>query len=410
MTARLLLALTLIAASVVASPATVGAEDGCEAPQVNVLSEAEAAVSRPALRSPSEYALSNVYAQNSLATKPQFVYAEAGPQYAGAFEALAPVGSPPPPRAVSAYPAEDIPDQDDETWGGTSTTEVTPVSAFAASSGAQVLGVGDATTSNGRSFATTVVECDTVTVIAGWETSDVVLAPGVSYEQLGETVTLVVGPDGASADVDVTAVRSGEADAVPIGGRPADPVSDPMRDNGGPTLEAGEPRTETGDGYASASGGGFNFLFADPETGQGAAYRIGSVNASITVLGALEAPVAVSEATASPASGSLSTGALPARREPAASSASTLTGTPPPPSDLAVQAIQSVLVSNVDTITFRVVRRSWLALWALLAAMATITASWTTVVVGRRRFPTLDWIARQSARSSRRFRSMYLRW
>lgn len=405
MKVRLLLVGVLVAASG-GIGGVASAAGSCETPRVNVLTDAEAAVSRPALRAPSEYALSNVYAQNQLVTKPQFVYAEAGPQYAGAFEALAPAGTPPPPRAVSAYPSDDIPDDDEESWGGTSTTEVTSTSALATSAGSHDPGVEGLSLDSGRSFVTTVVECETTTIIAGWKANNVVVGAGTAYEQLGETVTLVVGPDGSSADVEVTAVRADEGGEVPVEGRPLDPFTDPMREGGGPTLEAGEPRTETADGYASATGGGFNFLFADPETGQGANYRIGSVVATITVLGELTEPIAPPVTAITPET----IPAAPPVQPTAEGTTSARTGTPPAPSAEAVRTVETQLVSDVEALTLEVSDRNWLPLWALLAVAVLGGSWWATVAVGRHDYPTLDWIARRSGRSGARFIAQYLRW
>lgn len=380
------------------------AQRSCATPTVNVLTDAEAAVSRPALRSPGEYALSNIYSLNQLATKPQFVYAEAGPQFAGAFEALAPAGSPPPPRAVSAHPSEDIPDEDTEDWGGSSTTATTPVSAFATSTGPGHLveGLGDATVAT--SFVSTVVECDTVTIVAGWSANDVRLGPDLAFEVLGEIVTLVVGPTGSSATVETTALRSGETDS-PLEGRPLDPFTDPVRDGGGPTIEAGEPRTETSGGRASATGGGFNFTLTDPETGQGASYRIGSVNATIEVLGRIAPPAVPSTVVTSE-----DTVSAPPVESTVIGTGASVTGDPPPASERAVAGMETALVRETTSMSIEVTHRSWLVVWALLGLLAATGAGWGTVAVGRRWFPTLDWIARRSARVSRRLIVQYLRW
>lgn len=412
MTRRVLLGIVALSAAL-AGPAggsalgIAGAQESCESPRVHVLSEGEAAVSRPALRSPSEYALSNVYALNQVATRPQYTYAEAGPQYTGAFEALAPPGSPPPPRATAAYPSEDIPDDDEEVWGGTSTTGVTSNSATASSSAAEDIGIeGILGLKGGTSFVSTVVDCETVTIVAGWTVSDITIAPGLAFEQLGETVTLVVGPDGSAADVDTTAIRSDGVE-LPIDGRPLDDVTDPIRENGGPTLEAGEPRTETGDGYAAATGGGFNFMFLDPEAGQGAGFRIGSVEATINVLGEIPPPRS-SDGGADDVPESITV--PPAQGPTTVGTDSDSTGTPPAPSEQATASIDAQLVRNTTATTLEVGTRNWLPLWALLAATALALVYAGSVAVGRTSYPTLDWIARRSIRSASRFVSLYLRW
>lgn len=383
------------------------AQETCGSPLVHVLSEGEAAVSRPALRSPSEYALSNVYALNQVATRPQYTYAEAGPQYTGAFEALAPSDTPPPPRAVAAFPSEDIPDDDEEVWGGTSVTGVTSTSATASSSAANDIGIDELLgMDGGNSFVSTVVDCETVTIVAGWSVSDITLAPGLSFQQLGETVTLVVGPEGSSADVDTTAIRSDGLE-LPLEGRPLDPITDPIRENGGPTVEAGEPRTETGDGYAAASGGGFNFLFLDPEAGQGAGFRIGSVEATINVLGQIPPPREFDDGDEE------TPGAItvpPAQGPTTVGTDSDSTGTPPAPSEQAAASIDAQLVRNTTATTLEVGTTNWLPLWAFVATAALAVVYGGGVAVGRTTYPTLDWIARRSLRSASRFASLYLRW
>lgn len=403
--AEVIAAAALVGLSVAAPAQGVGAQD-CAAPTVNVLTSVEAAVTRPALRSPAEYGLSNVYAMNELATKPQFVYSEAGPQYAGAFEALAPAGTPPPPRSVAAHPSQDIPDDDEEDWGGRSRSTVTPVSAFASSVGAPPLGIGIAS-DVARSFATTVVECDVITVIAGWSAADVVAPDGTSFELLGETVTLVVGPSGSSSSVEVTAVAPDGTSLVPLAGRPLDPLTDPIRDNGGPSLDVGEARTATAPGSASASGGGFDLLFTDPESGQGAAFRIGSVQASIEVLGPL---VANSARPGSIPAVPPSTGSTPSAAAAGVGDRTSVTGAPPAPSSSATELVETVLVQDISTQLLEVGRRDWRLAAALAALLTLAAATGGAFAVGRHRYPTLDWIARRSERGSVRFVRQYLRW
>ncbi len=405
MRARLALAATVVAAATLV-PVVPSSAQACDTPLVNVLAAGEAAVSRPALRSPSEYALSNVYALNELATKPQFVYSEAGPQYAGAFEALAPPGSASPPRSVSGYPSEDQPDQHEEDWGGISTTSVTPTSAVATSTGAAAVGVGDLVLDGGRSFISTAVECETVTIIAGWQFTDVTLAPGLEFEQLGETVTIVVGPDGSSSDVEVHAIRAGEAVDLPIEGRPLDPFTNPMAAGGGPTVEVGEPRTETGDGFAKASGGGINVLQLDPETGQGAGYRLGSVEAAINVLGELAPP-----ASDAPVDEPIESVVVPPPTGPTTTGVdSSQTGSPPPPAAAAEESLALELIRDTTSMTLEVTSRNWLLAWAFLALVVVGCAWGGVVAVGRNTYPTFDWIARRSADGAVRFVATYLRW
>ncbi len=406
------LALALVGSTAVVAPAA--AEGSCAGPTVNVLVRAEAAVSRPALRSPQEYALSNVYASVDLATRPQFVYAEAGPQYAGAFEALAPAGSPPPPRSVAAHPSPDIPDDHTEDWGGTSRTSVTPTSGSAASTGSRDLGIPGLRAASSSSFATTVVECDVVTVVAGWQASGVVLGPGASVDSMTETVTLVVGPDGASADVEAEVSGAEGVTVIPLEGRPADPVTDPIREGGGPRVEAGEPRTETRDGYAAATGGGFTLVFTDPEAGSGAAYSIGATNAEIDVLGALEAsPADGGAGSVEQAAPPVTADERPAPRPavvPASASPSSATGTPPAPSRRATEEIAVALLDDAEVFLLTVRSRTWSPLAGLVGTVVLAGALAGAVAVGRHRFPTLEWIARRTVRGSRRFSTTYLRW
>ncbi len=380
---------------------------GCAQPTVNVLVKAESAVSRPVIASPSEYGLSNVYSQISQATKPLFTYAEAGPQFLGPFEALTPAGTPPPPRAVSAYPSDDIPDHATSSWGGESRTDVSPITASAASSGARKLGVGGVTSDGSRSWATSVVECDVVTVIAGWAASNVVFAPGVTADQIGETITLVVGPKGSSAKVDVTLTGLSGVEPVPVAGRPADPFTDPTREGGGPRIEAGEPRTHADNKGATASGGGFNFLLTDPKTGQGAGYRIGSVNADIKVLGALsfEHPDTVEGG---------GTGRPPTQPPITDSKTPTVVGrevagSPPPPSKQA-EAIANTVLNTATIAAITVTTRSWYWLFAVLATLAVLGALGLTGELAPERFPTLHWVVRQGDRVRRRFAAVYLKW
>lgn len=404
---RLALAAAAVALAV-STPATSGAQPDCSTPTTNALLSAEAAISRPALRSPTEYGLSNTYAQIEQATFPQYVYAEAGPQFAGAFEALAPAGTPPPPRAVAAYPSEDIPDEATSDWGGVSHAQVTSTSSSASSSGGRELGVGEATAENSRAWVASTVECDVITVIAGWSASNVVLAPGVTATEMGERVTLVVSPTGSSADIEVTLVGLEGAEDATIEGRPLDPISEPTREGGGPTVEAGEPHAESGADGAYASGGGFNLLFVDPEAGSGAGYRIGSIEAKVDVLG--DIAVATSPDVSEP---------VPVVDQPvisppapiAAAPAPTrsVTGSPPPPSETALQ-IERVATTDVAFSAVTVTTRSWFPLAVFLAVLATVATSYGTARVNRERFPTLDWLFVKGDRKALRFVATYLKW
>jgi hypothetical protein len=387
---RLAAAGLVVASVALVPPPPAGAAAECNLQPAQSLTSAEAAVSRPALRSPSEYGLSNVYARTELATRPDFVYAEAGPQYAGAFEALLPVGTPPPPRAVSAYPSEDIPDADAEDWGGHSETKVTGSSAFASSTGSTDLGVPGLHAETARSFTSTVVVCNVITIVAGWSAANVTFGDGPRFEQIGQQVTLVVGPRGSSSKVETTTVPAG---------RPFAPFTDPMEQGGGPKLEIGDPTTATAPGTATATGGGFYFLQTDPATGQGAGYRIGSVEASIRVV----VPGAVK------AAGAPKSEALPPLPPPTQSSVST-TGDAPAPAAAAVAPLRTALVSDTVTDLLEVTSPNVAMLGLFASFLAVVTASVTTVVLGRRRSLTLDWIARRAVAGATRFGTMYLRW
>ncbi|WP_436795091.1 hypothetical protein [Actinospongicola halichondriae] len=397
--------------AVLAVPSTSAAQADCEQPTVNTLITAESAVSRPVIASPGEYALSNVYSLVEQATRPLFTYAEAGPQYAGAFEALLPKTTPSPPRSVSAHPSTDIPDDHSEDWGGQSTTSVTPTSASAASVGGRSLGVGEATAETVRSWVTSTVECDVVTVIAGWAASEVVLAPGVTVDQMGERVTLVVGPDGSSADVETTLVGVGGAIGPDLDGRPTDPLTDPITENGGPVIEAGEPRTEADAEGASASGGGFNFLLTDPSTGQGAGYRVGSVNVAIEILGALDPsdPTSVDENANPFEDGGALAGNAPTIDPPANVAPHSESGSPPDPSDAALE-VERVSVTNTVLSSVEVTTRSWYPLVLTVAVLLALAVSIGLGRLARGRFPTLDWIFVKSDRRILRFLAVYVRW
>ena len=387
-----------VAVPVFAVPASAGPD--CSQPTVQALVAGEAAVSRPVIASPGEYALSNAYSLVEVATKPQFTYAEAGPQYAGAFEALLPAGSPTLVRAVSAFPSEDIPDENEARWGGTSRTRVTANSASSASTGLPLGELSGITADSARSWVTATVECDVVTVLAGWEMTNVVVVPGVGARLLGESLTLVVGPDGASASVDTTLVGAEGIDEVPVEGRPTDPFTDPMAASGGPRVDVGEPRTHTDATGASASGGGFNFLLTDPDTGQGAGFRIGSINADIKILGTLS--------SGSPRSGGPN-GADDGAEGSGVGLDRAVTGSPPPVSPTAVAAAREV-VRGTEVSSIVTTERSWFWPLAALAAALLVVAAGGLGLVDERRFPTLAWIVRRADRLRSRFTTVYLRW
>ena len=391
----------------------------CAVPTVNTLISAEAAVSRPVIASPSEYGLGNVYSQISQATKPLFTYAEAGPQYAGVFEALAPAGTPPLIRAVSAYPSEDIPDDSTAEWGGTSHTVVSSSSASAESNGARSLGVGGATAKGARSWTTSTVVCDVVTIVAGWGASEVVLAPGVTASQMGEVLTMIIGPGGGSAKVDTTLVGLSGAQAVQLEGRPADGFTDPVRAGGGPRVEAGAPRTSADRKGGTASGGGFNFLFTDPGTGQGAGYRIGSIAASVSILGPLGKTIQSVPGGGDGVGGdAIAAASRPGRGTrtangvliPTYSGSTSAAPADASPAATAVGPSAAVDITDAFLSSVTVTSRSWV--WAVLLGglMLMLGAAAAMARVWPSRFPTLAWLVRNSDRSASRLAAVYLKW
>ena len=397
---RILVALAVGASWLPVSVA--GAEATCEVPTIQALIASEAAVGRPVLRAPSEMALSNVYSLIEQATSPPFAYAEAGPQFTGVFEAIAPPGSPPPPRAVAAFPAEDVPDLDEEDWGGRSTTSVTATTASASSvvDGGAV-DLGGVTAEAARSWTATDVSCDVITVVAGWSASGVVLAPGIAIGQIGQEVTLVVSPEGSSADVAVTITDVAGTPLPVIDGNQLAALTGPIRDNGGPTIRVATVDAEATAAGATASGGGFDFLLTDPATGQGAGVRIGSIEASVDVLGA----VPTDGRRPAPPVEAAPAGSVPLPTQPVR----VAFGDPPAPAPVAQRFTQPVSSEQVLT-AITVTSRSWAVPATLGAMAATAGVAYALARALRGRFPTLDWVLVRLDRRTGRFRAAYLRW
>ena len=156
-------------------------------------------------------------------------------------------------------------------------------------------------------------------------------------------------------------------------------------------------------------GGGFNFLFLDPSTGQGAGYRIGSINASIEILGALAAPTSP-EIAAAPVVADPAPARVPAVvSRPANTTPRSVSGSPPAPSPTALQIERAAVTGSVVS-AIEITTTNWYPLYLALALALAFGVTLGSARAGRGRFPTLDWIFTKADRRALRFVAVYLRW
>jgi hypothetical protein len=429
---------TLLTTAVVAGPLAAAGDVPCN----DVVSSARATstVGRVDAANGAALAAPAYYSQLIYDSIPQVAYDQSGPVTTGQLEdptgtnpqtiiptvyGFLPVDPPPDPepfpdgtpyipappvlgRAEAAYPTlQGIP-QDDEGRAGTSTSEAHAYPTYArgrASGG----GVGDVDGGyrTGTAFTSAVFECETLTLVVGWEATGVVTATG-TIPSVSQIATLVISPSGASADVATNVAEETEEGQPVIDGRPLDPVFDPFNQNG-TYVDVGEPRITVEDGFAKVEGGGIRYGTADPSRNDTYTfYTLGSLLGEVTLLSVLPAaaastPDATSTASPAdtPASPPGSTTAVVGRE----------VGDPPTPSAAATTfaaaqvqgaAITEDLVTGSETVLP--------ALLGVVAAALIARVLWVAADRARRRFPTAGFAVDRLREGQRRFRTTYLTW
>lgn len=423
----LLTALALVAVSV--TPPVTASTYPCRDVQTSAV--VESAVIRPRAQQGAELPLPAIYSAVEYQSRPASTYAVAGPYTLGVFEGtpfdpdsvpgaafglipvpvpiappavdtpLEPVPQPPPyGRAEAAYPVETIPDDSSASWGpGRSAARVDAAGGSARASGV-VAGSGSTpSVESAGSWSVTRFECAVLTVVAGWTATGITHGGG-RIDSISQTLTMAVGPTGSRAEVVTDAGRPGGAD-----GQPLAPFTDPFNAQSRQTVEVGEPRVETGNGFARVSGGAVRISFGDPErSDQRIEFRLGSIEAAVQIEGEFFYPsggMIVEEGPTEVRNTS------PSRREFRSES-----GQPPEPSPQAVAAGTEALRTASRSRDYRVdaATDAGPVLLGLVGLLALVAAATGAAVSNRDRWPTAAFALDRSAALGRRFRDTYLRW
>lgn len=314
-------------------------------------------------------------------------------------------------RAEAAYPTlQGIP-QDSESSVGVTQAEAHAYPTYsegrASSSG---LGGADGGVRSASAFTRSTLECETLTLVVGWEASGVVTAGG-TIPSMSQVATLVVSPSGASVDV-VTHVAEETEEGVPIiDGRPLQNEALDAFNEQGTYVDVGEPRVSAEDGRATVTGGGIRYGTADPSRNDTYTfYTIGSLQGLVELVSVLP-PFEDAPDSAAPAP-------PPSAPQPPTITRSgqttTITGTagePPAPSAdaqefVAAQLQLAGITEDITTGSFSV----WPILLGLLAVGVVGRTAWYAAERGRDRFPTagfaVDWFRARGTR----FATTYLQW
>lgn len=315
-------------------------------------------------------------------------------------------------RAEAAFPIlQGIP-QDSENSFGPAQSEAhaypTYSSGRASSSG---IGGADGAVRKGSAFTNSVLECETLTLIVGWEASGVVTAGG-TIPSMSQIATLVVSPEGASVDVATNVAEETEEGVPVIEGRTLDPVTDPFNEQG-TYLDIGEPRIEIEDGRARVWGGGIRYGTADPSRNDTYTfYTIGSLEGLVEFVSVLPPPTE-GDGDAGPTAPPPATGG--GRGGPVDGQTTTVvtesSGTPPRPSAAAEDfaAAQIQLAGITEDLT-----TGSTSLWPLLLASLALAiigrTAWFAADRSRERFPTAGFAVDWFRVRGQRFSATYLEW
>ncbi len=314
-------------------------------------------------------------------------------------------------RAEAAFPTlQGIP-QDSENSAGTMQSEAHAYPTYsqgrATSTGLGGIGAGSA-------FTRATMDCETLTLVVGWEASGVVTSGG-TIPSMSQIATLVVTPQGASVDV-ATNVADETEDGTPIlDGQPlANPILDEFN-NQGTFVDVGEPRITVEDNRATVSGGGIRVGTADPERNDTLTFfTLGSLDGAVEFTAILP-PFSAPEN--SPSQSDVSAPPL-APNPDSGDGAQTTTsvtesaGPAPPDASAAAQefATQQIQLAGV-TQDLTTGSTSLLPLLLALVAIVMIgRTAWFAADKGRDRFPTagftVDWLRARG----QRFSTSYLSW
>lgn len=399
----------------------------------DILSSAtvEAAVARPKAQQGADLPLPAVYSAVEYQSRPASTYAVAGPYTLGVFEGtpfdpdtvpgaavgliplpvpvappavdtpVEPVAQPAPyGRAEAAFPVESIPDDTEATWGpGRSQARVGPTGGEARAAGAIAGGAAVPAIEAAGSWSVTRFSCETLTVVAGWTASNLTY-PGGRIDAVTQRLTLAVSPEGSTAEVVTDAGRPSGLDDQPLA-----PFTDPFNANSGQTVEVGEPRVETGRGYARVAGGVVRISFGDPErSDQRIELRLGSLQAEVRFEGAFAPVGRLGGPAPTPVSGERRTGARQVVRAEA--------GAPPVVSADAVAAggPRARLAGRSQDYRAATGADAGVVLLSLLAVAALIGAGGLGASLNRARWPTAAFALDRVGDLARRFRDTYLRW
>lgn len=316
-------------------------------------------------------------------------------------------------RSEAAFPPlQGIP-QDSEATAATTRSEA-HASPTHSQGRASSIGLGgpDGSIRSGSAFTHASMDCETLTLVVGWEASGVVTAGG-TIPSMSQVATLTVSPDGATVEVATNVAQETEEGVPIIEGRPLDAITGPFNEQG-TFIDVGEPRVSVEGGRASVSGGGIRYGTADPSRNDTFTfYTLGSLEGVVehqSVLPPRGAPLLPAAVPPPPAS-SAAAGA-PVRVDGVTTTVITeVAGNPPRPAEAALEfvAAQVQLAGLTDDLTTGSASL-WPLMLALLALALIARTAWYAADHGRDRFPTAGFAVDWFRDRGQRFATTYLDW
>ncbi len=387
------------------------------------------ASSGAALFAPATYSLL------SYDTIPQVAYNQSGPTTTGQLEdptgtnpqtlaptvyGFLPVNPPVPPPAIfpdgspylpappivgrseAAYPTlQGIP-QDSEGAFGTTQSEAHAHPSFSAGRATTAgLGGPDGGVRQASAFTAAKLECETLTLVLGWEAAGVVTSGG-TIPTMSQIATLVVSPAGSSVDVATNVAQETEEGVAVIDGRPLDPLFADFNKNG-TYVDVGEPRVSIKDGVVRVEGGGVRYGTRDPSRNDTFTFvTLGSFIGELRLLSVLPGGALPSAPSAPSVTTDTDEGIQTTRIVQRA-------GDAPSPSEVATGFSKAPLAALTTDLT-----TGALSLWPLVIGLLALgllaRTGWSTADRARYRFPTAGFAVDWSRARAARFSTSFLRW
>lgn len=314
-------------------------------------------------------------------------------------------------RAEAAYPTlQGIPQDSENSFGPTQSEAHAYPTYSRGRASSTGLGGADGGVRSASAFTNAILECETLTLVVGWEASGVVTATG-TIPSMSQIATLVVSPSGQSVTVATNVAEETEEGSPIVEGRVLDPITDPFNEQG-TYIDVGEPRIVEEDGFVKVFGGGVRYGTADPERNDTYTfYTIGSLEGELSFLSVLP-PVAdgpLPSASPSPQPAIPGTHGTPAGQT--TTQIVSAGGDVPTPSPEAEQfAAAQIQLAGISEDLTTGTYSPWPILLALVALGIIAKTAWYAADRGRDRFPTAGFAVDWFRARGKTFGTSYLQW